>query len=258
MASGPAVEAFDREAEDYDRDFGRNPAGLLFRHAFQEALRRLLAPGDRVLDLGCGTGDDALFLAGLGMDVLGIDPSPAMIARARAKAAERGAAAARARFEVERAEDAGDLAGPYDAAYSNFGALNCADLERVGEGLGRALRPGAPVMLCLFGRRPLPAMLERGLTGRAGVRPRSQTRAGGMPFPVTYPTRSQVRRLLGPAFEWRKAWALGVIVPGPGHADWAFRHPQAFGLLAAIEGLVHAWPVVRDLGDHLVLEGRRR
>jgi SAM-dependent methyltransferase len=254
MAS--AVEAFDRAAEDYDRDFGRNPVGLLFRHAFQEALRRHLAAGDRVLDLGCGTGDDALFLAGLGMSVLGIDPSPAMIARARAKAAERGAD--RVRFEVKRAEDVADLPATYDAAYSNFGALNCADLERVGTGLGRTLRPGGPVMLCLFGRRPLPAMLERGLTGRGEARPRSHPRVGGIAVAVSYPTRGQVVSLLGPAFEWRKAWALGVVVPGPGHADWAYRHPQAFGVLAAVESLLRAWPLLRDLGDHLVLEGRRR
>jgi hypothetical protein len=33
---------------------------------------------------------------------------------------------------------------------------------------------------------------------------------------------------------------------------------MAFGLLAALEGVVRTWPVLRGLGDHLVLEGVRR
>lgn len=45
-----------------------------------------------VLDVGCGTGENALLLAARGLRVMGIDASPAAIERARAKAAERGLA----------------------------------------------------------------------------------------------------------------------------------------------------------------------
>jgi SAM-dependent methyltransferase len=45
-----------------------------------------------VLDVGCGTGENALYLASLGKRVLGVDGAPAAIERARAKAAERGLA----------------------------------------------------------------------------------------------------------------------------------------------------------------------
>lgn len=43
-----------------------------------------------VLDVGCGTGENALHLAARGLRVLGVDGSPTAIAAARAKAAERG------------------------------------------------------------------------------------------------------------------------------------------------------------------------
>jgi SAM-dependent methyltransferase len=43
-----------------------------------------------VLDVGCGTGENALYLASLGKRVVGVDGSRAAIARAREKAAERG------------------------------------------------------------------------------------------------------------------------------------------------------------------------
>jgi SAM-dependent methyltransferase len=45
-----------------------------------------------VLDVGCGTGENALHLAGLGRRVMGIDAAPTAIARAREKAAARGLA----------------------------------------------------------------------------------------------------------------------------------------------------------------------
>jgi len=55
-----------------------------------------LAAGDAimgpVLDAGCGTGENALHLAGLGFEVTGIDAAPAAIAAARTKATQRGLA----------------------------------------------------------------------------------------------------------------------------------------------------------------------
>src|ERR1700733_3077168 len=51
----------------------------------------------RVLDPGCGTGDNTILLTQLGYDVLGVDFAPNAVAQARANAAEKGVAA---RFEV--------------------------------------------------------------------------------------------------------------------------------------------------------------
>jgi SAM-dependent methyltransferase len=254
-----AASAFDREAPGYDHGFGRNPVGLLFRYVFQERLRARLAPGSRVLDIGCGTGEDALFLAGQGRSVHAIDVAPGMLERARTKAKERGVGEERVRFERRAAEDVAGAGSDFDGAYSGFGALNCADLPAVAGGLAAALRPGALVLLSLMTRRPLPALLEQALTGR-GELPRGlgQPLVGGTPLPVSYPGLREVKRRFGPSFAWTGAFALGVLIPGPGHAGWASRHPQCFGLLAAIEGLVRRWPILRTLGDHVVIEGARR
>lgn len=66
-----------------------------------------------VLDLGCGTGENALHLAGLGRKVLGIDASPTAIARAREKAAARGLPAA---FQVADALDLARLRRRFETA----------------------------------------------------------------------------------------------------------------------------------------------
>lgn len=255
MASGAAL-AFDREAPVYDEGFGRNPAGLLFRHVFQERLRLLFPRGARVLDLGCGTGEDALFLASLGVKVHAVDVSPAMVAYARAKAARAGLASL-VHVEVLAAEDVASLGVVFDGACSDFGALNCTALGTVGEGLARALRPGAPVLLSVIGRWPLPALLARIVAGGGPARS-DAPRVGGLSVPTRYLTPGELRDALGPALAWRDAFALGVVVPGPPQEGWIARHPQAFGLLAALEGVVRRWPGLRNLGDHVVIEGRRR
>src|SRR5262249_58564316 len=60
----------------------------------------------RLLDAGCGTGENALLAASRGADVTGVDAAPTAIARARAKASERGLTA---RFEVADVLDLGGL-----------------------------------------------------------------------------------------------------------------------------------------------------
>jgi SAM-dependent methyltransferase len=66
------------------------------------ALERWLnvAPGTRVLDVGCGVGRWSRLLAERGADVLGVDLSPTMIAQARRRAAADGVAG-RCRFQVQ-------------------------------------------------------------------------------------------------------------------------------------------------------------
>jgi len=224
-----------------------NPIGLLLRHLVQARLEALFRRGDRVLDLGCGTGEDALMLAARGVRVVGIDASPERIAQAREKASERGLGPEECRFEVRGAENLDAAGSAFDGAYSTSGALSGADLPRTGAALAAALRPGAAVVISLLGPWPLPAVIRRTLTGMGDSR-----RGRGCP------TLAQARAALGPALDWTDAYALGVFVPGPDQERWVADHPQAFGMLAALERAVRRWPGLRQLGDYAVLEGRRK
>ena len=123
-----------------------------------------------------------------------------------------------------------DTSVTFDAAYAGPGALDHADLVALGRKLAAALRSGAPVLLCL-----------------------GRTRSA-----ATTPGPREARARLGDAFEWKAAFGFGILLPGEPREAWVRRHPQAFGILAALEGIVRRWPLVRSLGDHIALEGWRR
>jgi cyclopropane fatty-acyl-phospholipid synthase-like methyltransferase len=107
-----------------------------------------------VLDLGCGTGDNVLYLASLGLDVTGIDASPTAIGRAKAKAAERGIDAT---FIEGNALDLAGLRRSFDVVVDCglFHIFSDAERVRYEGGLSQIVRPGGRYfLLCFSDRQP--------------------------------------------------------------------------------------------------------
>jgi SAM-dependent methyltransferase len=135
---------FDLLAADYRRLWSEAPVGRSQRFEIWRHVDPLFHSGDRILDLGCGTGDDALHLAERGVRAYGVDASQKMVEAAQA----RGVDARRLALE-----DLRQLEGTYSGAISNFGALNCvADLRLVAAELKRLIEPEGAVALCVMGR----------------------------------------------------------------------------------------------------------
>jgi len=109
----------------------------------EEAMARAkIAPGERVLDVGCGCGQTSLQLAervGTRGHVLGVDISGVMLARARERAAAAGAS--RVDFQLADAQTA-SFPRSFDLVYSRFGVMFFADPVVAFANLRRALVPG--------------------------------------------------------------------------------------------------------------------
>jgi demethylmenaquinone methyltransferase/2-methoxy-6-polyprenyl-1,4-benzoquinol methylase len=139
---------FDRIAGVYDLMNTAMTAGMHHRWRERAADLAELEPGDRAVDVCCGTGDLAFELArrvGAAGSVVGCDFSEPMLELARRKAEERGAR--QVRFEWA---DATELPYPdrtFDAATVGFGARNLADLERGVDQLLRVLKPGGRLVI---------------------------------------------------------------------------------------------------------------
>ena len=265
-AASPTVRAFDAVAPDYDRATD----GRLFRLQRQQAqrlLRRWLPARGRVLEIGCGTGADAAFLAGLGLEVIACDPSPEM-----RRLTERRAMAAGV---VERVRvldcgvemlpsllDAIDATG-VDAIVSNFGALNCvASLDPLGRLVSCRLRPGGSVVLGLLNDRCLWERAYFTLTGRralAGRRHDGPVPVGGIDVPTWYHPLDTVGKALGSRMTLTHVRGLGVLVPPP-YLEPRWRQvpaPVAAAVTAADR--VASWlPGLRTAGDHVLARWEKR
>ncbi|HEX9006175.1 MAG TPA: class I SAM-dependent methyltransferase, partial [Bacteroidota bacterium] len=141
---------YDGMARTYDASFSQSGQGDRLRSWVQEQLRMRFRPGDRVLDIGCGTGTDAIFLAKHGVRLTSLDISPRMIETAGAKIR---AAGVEDRVQVSVLDFRNLPPAPdrlFDGAFSNFDTLNYADdLSGFADRIGAQLRPGAP-LLCLL------------------------------------------------------------------------------------------------------------
>ncbi len=128
-------------------DIGR-PQPVFTRLADQGLLR------GRLLDSGCGTGENTIMAAAHSADALGVDVAPAAIAKARGKAAERGSAA---RFEVADVLDLGQLGLTFDTVVDSgvFHVFDDKDRPRYVASLASVMRPGATCyLLCFSDRQP--------------------------------------------------------------------------------------------------------
>jgi SAM-dependent methyltransferase len=107
-----------------------------------------------VIDVGCGTGENALFLARLGHEVWGIDLSPMAIRKAIAKSEERGI---KVNFLTHNAFQLADLNRRFDSAIDSglFHTFDDEERELFQQSLSAALRPGGTYfMMCFSEREP--------------------------------------------------------------------------------------------------------
>ncbi len=112
------------------------------------------AIGGRVLDIGCGSGENALYLASRGIEVMGVDAAPTAIERARAKAIER---AIEVRFDVADALALGPSVGRFDVAIDCglFHTFEDGERGRFERSLRGAMKTGGRyLMLCFSDREP--------------------------------------------------------------------------------------------------------
>lgn len=255
----PAARAFDAIAADFDHRFGAWRSVAAQRRAVRAYLSRVLPQGARVLEIGGGTGEDALWMAQQGYRVTLTDAAPAMVEQARAKLARHGgqahvaAAESLAQFAESHLKDN----APFDAVFSNFAPLNCvADLGLVGAALARLVRPGGAALLVLFGTFCPGEMLVEMLRGRPRAalrrlhRAPSPARLGGKSFTVTYHRTGDIARALSPGFCPIARLGVGVAVPPSAAEPWISRHPCLLDGLEALDRAIAA-PLAM-LGDHVL------
>jgi len=150
---GEKPSLFDETANDFASKFDRQIVAGRYRRGglFIDAAKQLVPAGGYILDYGCGPGRISALLGGQGFRVLGIDPSPEMIAVAKGQKAELPSV----EFRVLESR-------PLDVAEGSFDAIVCSSVieyePRPEELLSRfiaALRPGGALIISFANSRSI-------------------------------------------------------------------------------------------------------
>ncbi len=252
------AQAFDELAPGYDDSFTRSACGRLLRSRVWERLPEVFGGRARILELGCGTGEDAVRLARAGHHVLATDASAEMVRVATLKARTAGCAdrIVFRHLPIERIDELPrDL--EFDGVFSNFGAINCvADLPLLARTLASRLAPRARLLFVVMGRYvpwEWAWYLARGDRTRAFRR----LDRGGVEWRgirVHYPTPAALARALAPWFAVTRSSALGFALPPSYAARWLDSAPRALAMLDAFERAMSR--ITAPLGDHFMFEAR--
>lgn len=256
-----ANEAFDKQAALFDGLYGANPIIRYKRDRVRQLVMAYLKPGQRILELNAGTGEDALYFARQGCLVHATDISVGM----QAVLAEK---VGRARLQhlvsqelcsfshLDRLQDK----GPYDLIFSNFAGLNCSgQLDQVLQSFPCLLKPGGLVVLtimppfCLW--ETLLAFRGRFKTAfrRFFSRHGADAHIEGVHFKCWYYPPGYITSTLRAGFQPLRLEGLCALVPPSYLESFPVRFPRTFALLVGLEQKwKSSWPWT-SVGDYYII-----
>jgi SAM-dependent methyltransferase len=222
---GAVSDAFDSASEEYDFTIGGNFINVWIRERSIKELLKVVRPDDVLLEIGCGTGTEAIRVSRQVRGIVATDISPSMIALLRRKIEARKLGKkiqpvqARA-IDIRRAREYLP-GGKARVVYSFNGALNCElELERFPRELWSVMEPGG-LFLCSVRNK---FCFEESLIQGALLRFRSMTprkkqpkmvSVGGMDIPAYYYYPWEFADIFKPYFKVEKEVALPAIIPPP-------------------------------------------
>jgi SAM-dependent methyltransferase len=251
--------AYDAIAADYDAQVRGDD---WMRAAIHAHYVRVFQPGQRILDVGCGTGIDAVFLARRGVHVTAMDYSPEMIAQLHSRVSSTGVTDL-VDAQVLPIEGISKLRGrEFDGLISAFAGLSTLpDLDQFARDAAVLVRPHGRLILHLLNRFSLwewlgylahanwPAARQ---VGR--LRTREFTIGGRAVRHTLYFAREAYRRYFQADFALRAAYSLGCVRPP--HTVRRIP-PRIVQSLERLDVPAGHWPLLRDAGRFCVLDLER-
>ncbi|CAN5391457.1 hypothetical protein BH10BAC2_BH10BAC2_47870 [soil metagenome] len=264
-------QPFDILAETYDENFSHTQIGKLQRARVWEKLLPVLKANKKplnILEINCGTGEDALQLAAMGHYVIATDASAAMIAKAAQKISTSIAAQNRVSFIQCSFEELAlqSFDWKFDLIFSNFGGLNCIDsagLAALSKVFSKVLNPGGQLFFVVMGTFcawETGWHLVRGKFSTAFRRCKKHApfTIAGKTIPVCYYSPATFKKLLCHEFAYINSFAAGLFIP-PSYLEPFFLKRQAMlGKLNALEKKLAGPSIMCRLSDHYCIVFKKK
>jgi ubiquinone/menaquinone biosynthesis C-methylase UbiE len=254
---------FDMIAKNYDADFTNSAIGKLQRNKVWACLEPLLIEKNqrlKILEINCGTGQDALQLAGIGHSVVATDASSAMIEIAKEKIREQHSdITLQPQFMVCSFASLHEKLAPqkFDLVLSNFGGLNCISKKEIvalGQQLFSLLTEKGRLVVIVMGNCCLWEIVHYCSRAKFSMAfRRFNTKvdfsAGGQSMPVYYYSPGTLQNLLAPEFVLQQQLPVGLFIPPTYLENKFLNKPRHLARLSRWEEKL-SHPRLSFLADH--------
>lgn len=259
---------FDTFANTYDQTFTQSPIAQFLRAQVHHRLQTRYQPGQQVLELGCGTGEDALWLAQQQIAVIATDASDAMLDMARQKTQHTSLVQC-LQLDLQSLMDDGipeALGTTFAGVFANFGVLNClADWQPLARWLAERIKPGGIAGFAIMGPYCLWEMMWHGAHLDFGVALRrlrgatfqADEQDDATAIPIAYPTVKRITSDFAPYFERVHVQPLGLFLPPSDVYGVIEKRPRAMQWLMMLDTQVRRLSWLAPFADHYWIELRR-
>jgi ubiquinone/menaquinone biosynthesis C-methylase UbiE len=257
-----AETAFDQYAASYDEEFTFSSVGKLQRDRVWKFLSKNISSQTHpeVLELNCGTGEDALWFKKNGFTITATDISNEMVHVAKQKLGDQRASV----FQADIAEVASKVNNKkFDLIFSDFGGLNCLDataLKEMAVVFSGLLKPGGRLIFVIMSRN---CKWEQWYFKRKDEREKAFRRrsAHGVEaiifdkkFSTWYYSPKEISSFFSSHFNLRKHKPIGIALP-PSYLENYFRkRPMLLGALNLLEKALGNFSGFSDHADHFIID----
>lgn len=261
-----ASEAFSKQAPIFDQLYGSDSIIVYKRKRVRDHILQFAKPNGVMLELNCGTGEDALFFAQKGFTIHATDLSDRMLAilnqKTRASDFQKNISTELCPFtELDSLKNR----APFDVVYSNFGGLNCTrELDKVLHDVSALVTPGGIVTLVVISKFCLweALLLFKGKFKTAFRRFFSKhgrkAHIEGHHFKCWYYPPSFVKKALKKDFDVLQVEGLCTLVPPSYIENFGGKYPKLFSFLKRKEDKWKSkWPW-KYMGDYFIISLRKK
>lgn len=247
-------EAFDSYAETYDAHFTNSSIGKAQRARVYQLLEGHLERVQTILEVNCGTGEDAIVFAEKGKTVLATDISPQMIAVAGAKKKLPNL-----QYKVCNAKEINQLNGSFDLVFSNFGGLNCLtlpELQQFSYAAASQLKPDGLLAIVLMSDNCLWERIYFWMKGKAyrrKLKNGADTILNEQHFKTYYYSAKALQSIFEKEFTCIQLKPVGLFIP-PSYMENKMQKNTGFlKLLIKLEHAFANFSFQANQADHLLM-----